>query len=171
MIVYLHDESRWYISTGEISFFKQIQYSKAPLETNVLKVRKYLYGTNPQDLYTLNNLPTMPQTIIVPNWSSADTSTYTLNTASSWTPNQNGRFTYLVAKSSAQQTTTDTTGNAQPHATNDKIIVPLFTGQENQIIDSLVNFDIKQTYKSLVNADAESIGFYECEYPISQLIG
>jgi hypothetical protein len=46
-------DSYGFISTAEINFYKQIQYTKMPNE-NYIKVRNYVYGTNPLEMFNIN---------------------------------------------------------------------------------------------------------------------
>jgi hypothetical protein len=82
------------------------------------------------------------------------------------TPNSNNRFLYLVAKSSSL--ISNKVDNPQTHCDNTKILIPIFTGQEDNIYDRLNNFDPSVTYTSLLDASGDNgIGFYESEIPFA----
>jgi hypothetical protein len=55
---------------------------------------------------------------------------------------------------------------------NNKIIVPLITGQEDVIIDRLFNFDITKEYPCMLDVAGENIvGFYESQTPPTLIVG
>jgi hypothetical protein len=87
--------------------------------------------------------------------------------------NDNNRYLYLILKSSAKISNIgDTTKVKKVHSDNNKVIVPILSGHENEMLDALFNFDTTQEYPCILDAGAANIvGFYESEIPPALLVG
>lgn len=142
-----------------------------PINNNQL-VRNYCYGTNYNQLWKDNyNDIEIPNNVEIPNWKTADR--ISIDWADFYTANERGRYGYIICKSSAKQYgKTDQSKSFQGHASNTKLIIPLFNVNneyQNNLINGLLNFDITIEQECLVNAlSADNfIGYFECDIPFS----
>lgn len=153
---------------------KHKEFGQTTPITNNQMIRKYIYGTNQQQLWT-DNFSNIP----VPNnvefkFFNDNKKTWTLEWDKFISPNKNGRYTYIVAKSSALQSGTSTQSKSfVGHAKNTKIIIPVFNELANDIMKGLNNFDITINQDGIVNAlsDANFMGYFECDVPYSLWYG
>lgn len=147
-----------------------------PVNDNQM-IRKYIYGTSENELWKDNFFDIeIPTNVIFKNWSNTDTTTIPWSKFT--TANERKRYGYIVAKSSALQSSKSTQDKSfVSHAKNTKIIIPLFNDQNSEYINNvfrgLLNFDITHQQDNLVNALSNDnfIGYFECDVPYSLWYG
>lgn len=151
---------------------KNKEFGNTELINNNQLVRNYCYGTNYNQLWKDNyNDIEIPNSVEIPNWKTQDK--ISIDWTHFYTPNERGRYGYIICKSSAKQYGhKDQSKSFNGRASNTKLIIPLFnTNSEYQdnLINGLINFDITIEQECLINALSSDnfIGYFECDIPFS----